>query len=290
MAKRLTLFSEIVQRRLLRIVNRGFAVPPVLADRTAMETQTAAAKLRGMGNLRRLRRSMEVNSDRVLRRLRLVLGMDLDRFLHSVRGVIHVGANLGQERAQYARLGLDVLWIEPIPEIFATLRANLEPFPQQSALEALVTDVDDREYEFHVANNSGESSSILALKDHKDVWPDVAFTKSIKLHSVTLPTLLAREGIDVARYDALVMDTQGSELLVLQGAESLLSRFGYIKTEVPDFEAYEGCVQLDDLSEFLAARGFRELVRNRWISREAGGHYYDVVYRRSATASSNGPS
>ena len=255
-----------------------------------METQTPRDTLRAMRNLRRLRRSIEVSSDRVLRRLRLVLGMDLDRFLHSVRGVIHVGANLGQERAQYARLGLDVLWIEPIPEICDTLRANLAPFPQQCALEALVTDVDDREYEFHVANNSGESSSILELKDHRDVWPDVAFTRSITLHGVTLPTLLAREGIDVARYDALVMDTQGSELLVLQGAETLLPRFSYIKTEVPDFEAYQGCVQLDDLSEFLAARGFRELVRNRWISREAGGHYYDIVYRRSAAAKTGGSS
>jgi FkbM family methyltransferase len=241
-----------------------------------------------MRNLRRLRRSIGTNSDRILRRLRRLFGMDLDRFLGSVRGVIHVGGNLGQERSQYARLGLDVLWIEPIPEIFATLRANLASFPRQSALEALVTDVDNREYEFHVANNSGESSSIFDLKDHRDVWPDVAFTKSIKLHGVTLPTLLARERIDVARFDALVMDTQGSELLVLQGAEALLPRFSYIKTEVPDFEAYEGCVQLEDLSKFLAAHGFRELVRNRWISREAGGHYYDIVYRRSAEAKSNG--
>ncbi len=218
---------------------------------------------------------------KILRRLRRWLGPDPNRFLRSAHGVIHVGANVGQERELYARRGLDVLWVEPIPEVFATLRANIAAFPRQRALQALVTDRDDHEYVFHVANNAGESSSILELKQHKDVWPKVEFTASIKLRSVTLPTLLAREGVDITRYDTLVMDTQGSELLVLKGAESLLPRFAYIKTEVPDFEAYEDCAQLVDLAAFLAARGFAELVRNRFASRVAGGHYYDVVYRRA---------
>jgi len=217
---------------------------------------------------------------KILRRLRRWFGPDPNRFLRSAHGVIHVGANVGQERALYARHGLDVLWIEPIPEVFATLRANVAAFPRQRALQALVTDRDDHEYEFHVANNAGESSSILELKEHRDVWPKVAFTASLKLHSVTLPTLLARDRVDITRYDTLVMDTQGSELLVLKGAESLLPGFAYIKTEVPDFEAYEGCAQLADLAAFLAARDFAELSRSRFASRAAGGHYYDVVYRR----------
>ncbi len=218
---------------------------------------------------------------KILRRLHRWFGPDHNRFLRSVHGVIHVGANAGQERGVYAGFGLDVLWIEPIPEVFATLCANIATFPRQRAVQALVTDRDDHEYEFHVANNAGQSSSILELKQHKEVWPQVAFTASIKLRSVTLPALLARQGVDITRYDALVMDTQGSELLVLQGAQSLLPGFAYIKTEAPDFEAYEGCAQLADLAAFLAARGFAEVTRNRFASRAAGGHYYDVVYRRA---------
>ena len=221
-------------------------------------------------------------SMKILRRLRRWVGPDPNRFLRSAHGVIHVGANVGQERALYARLGLDVLWIEPIPEVFATLRENIAPLPKQQALQALVTDRDDHDYEFHIANNAGESSSILELKQHKDVWPKVAFTDSIKLRSVTLPTLLARQRVDITRYDVLVMDTQGSELLVLKGAQRLLPGFAYIKTEVPDFEAYEGCAQLVDLAAFLAAQGFTELVRNRFATRAAGGSYYDVVFRRTS--------
>src|SRR5688572_32172388 len=146
---------------------------------------------------------------KILRRLRRMLGPDPDRFLRSARGVVHVGANVGQERALYDRHGLDVLWIEPIPEVFAALAENIAAFPRQRALECLVTDRDDAEYEFNVANNGGESSSILALEQHRDVWPKVEFTKTITLRSSTLATLLARERIELTHYDALVMDTQG---------------------------------------------------------------------------------
>ncbi|MEO8465542.1 MAG: FkbM family methyltransferase [Gammaproteobacteria bacterium] len=101
------------------------------------------------------------------------------------------------------------------------------------------------------------------------------------MRSVTLPTLLEREGLDIMRYDTLVMDTQGSELLVLAGAAGLLPGFAFIKTEVPAFEAYEGCAQLAEFAAFMAARGFAELARNRFASRAAGGNYYDVIYQRA---------
>ena len=38
-----------------------------------------------------------------------------DAYLKRVTGVIHVGANAGQERELYASFHLDVVWIEPIP-------------------------------------------------------------------------------------------------------------------------------------------------------------------------------
>jgi FkbM family methyltransferase len=215
---------------------------------------------------------------KLLRRLRRLFAPDPNRFLRTSRGVVHVGANVGQERALYDRYGLAVLWIEPIPDVFATLAANIAGFPRQRALQCLVTDRDDAPYEFNVANNGGESSSILALAQHRDVWPKVDFTGTLTLRSTTLATLLARERIDVTRYDTLVMDTQGSELLVLKGAEPVLGQFRFIKTEVPDFEAYAGCAQLEDIERFLRQRGYAELARHRFASRPGGGNYFDVVY------------
>jgi len=203
-----------------------------------------------------------------------------DRFLRRVSGVIHVGANTGQERKRYARRGLAVLWIEPIPEVFETLRANLREFERQRAVEYLVTDKDGAEYEFHIANNDGLSSSIMEFKDHRDIWPEVAYTSAIKLRSVTLKSLLEKEGIDPAQYDALIMDTQGSELLVLRGAESILRNFKYVKLEIADFEAYAGCCQLPEMEAFMTRHGYREFSRHSVVTRPAGGSYYDIVYER----------
>lgn len=218
----------------------------------------------------------------VLNRIRKLLKGDPDRFLQQISGVIHVGANMGQERNLYERYGLRVLWIEPIPEIFKMLKANLEGLHRQRALESLVTDRDDAEYQFHIANNDGASSSILDLKQHKDIWPTVAYTKTITLKSLTLASLLQRERIDPAEYDALIMDTQGSELLVLKGADPVLHSFKYIKTEVPDFESYAGCCQLTDIDSFLTQRGYKEFSRYKFANRAEGGSYYDIVYERSA--------
>lgn len=180
----------------------------------------------------------------------------------------------------YNTLGLSVIWIEPIPELFNQLNANIRHLRNQRALLALVTDTDDREYRFNIANNNGMSSSILGFKQHKDVWPSVEYTNTILLRSITLTTLFQREQINASKYNALVIDTQGSELLVLLGSPPILSHFEYIKTEVADFESYEGCCQLSDINGFMVSHGYQELSRTRFASRARGGSYFDIVYRK----------
>jgi FkbM family methyltransferase len=214
------------------------------------------------------------------RRLAFLFKKNPDKLLKNVVGVIHVGANTGQEIKLYAQYGLSVVWIEPIPDVFEKLQSNLTGVPGQIALKGLVTDLDDVEYHFHLANNNGASSSILELDLHQDIWPDVAFEKTIKLYSKTLTTLLKAHNINVSEYDMLVIDTQGSELLVLKGAEAILHNFTYIQTEVPDFEAYKGCCQLKDLQLFLGKHGYREINRNKFATHPEGGNYYDITYKK----------
>jgi FkbM family methyltransferase len=210
-------------------------------------------------------------------RVRQALWPDPDRFLRSVTGVIHVGANDGQEREYYARRNLDVLWIEALPDAFGRLRANLAGFPKQRAVQALVTDRDGAEYAFHVASNSGASSSILPFAQHVEMWPDVSFVDKLSLRSVTLDTLLA----DVRdRYQALVCDTQGSELLVLRGAQRTLERMRYVKTEAPNFNSYERCPQVGDIVAFLEPMGFRLKGSHKFASKKGVGDYFDLLFSR----------
>lgn len=217
------------------------------------------------------------------RATRVVRGLasndDVESFLGQVRGVIHVGANDGQERELYARHRLDVLWVEAVPEVVERLRDNLQGFPRQRALQALVTDRDDCDTVIHVANNDGASSSILDLARHREIWPEVWYSRSETLHSVTLSTLLRREAIDPSRFDALVLDTQGSELLVLRGAAPLLPSLRFVQVEAADFEAYAGGCTLAAIRGFLRDHGFREAARRRFAQRTGTGSYYDALFR-----------
>lgn len=205
---------------------------------------------------------------------------DANSFLNNVSGVIHVGANSGQERDEYNLYSLNVIWIEPIPKVFNKLKKNIKKYSKQKAYKYLLTNIDNQNINFKIANNAGQSSSILELNQHKDIWPKVEYTRSIKLKSSTLKNVIKHEKIDIKRYQALIIDTQGSELLVLKGGSNLLKNFRYIKTEAADFESYKECCLIKDLSKFLDKFGFKEIKKVKFATRKEGGSYFDILYKR----------
>jgi len=208
--------------------------------------------------------------------------IDHEAYLRQVHGVIHVGANLGQERHLYRKRGLRVLWVEPIPEVFARLQHNIAGLPGQQAVQALITEHPGETHELNVASNKGGSSSILPMKRHAEVWPEVHYERAIRLQSESLPSLLQRHGLRVEDYDFLALDTQGSELMVLRGARPLLGHFRYVKVEVADFEAYAGGCLLGEVNDFFRAEGFVEHARHCFATRQGVGSLFDIVYRREA--------
>jgi len=205
-----------------------------------------------------------------------------ESFLPKVKGVIHIGANVGQERSRYAEYNLRVVWIEPIAEVFGQLFENLRPFPKQRAYQYLIACEDGRMYTLHVANNFGASSSILELAKHREMWPEVAYTGEIQICGTTLGTFIEKEQLRLADYQYLVLDTQGSELMILRGAVDLLPNFRFIKVEVPDFESYSGCCQLAGMEVFMRSHGFRELERETFRILPSVGAYYNVTYERGS--------
>lgn len=95
-------------------------------------------------------------------------------------------------------------------------------------------------------------------------------------------SMVENEAINLNKYQALILDTQGSELLILKGAGQLITRFKYIKIEVPDFESYLGCCQLDDLIKYLSAFGFMLTRKKKFAEMEGVGVYYDVLFERQS--------
>jgi FkbM family methyltransferase len=231
------------------------------------------------GVLRKLRRRGLIGSAIAIRDLaKLYLH---HRFLRGATGVIHVGANDGLERHLYALYRLHVLWIEPLPNVFQKLQSNLLEFPKQVAKNALITDRDGAEYVFHVANNSGLSSSIFEIGDHHHIWPEIHYIDHIKMRSRTLDSLLA-EDIGCGKYNVLVLDTQGSELLVLKGAANMLRHIKFIRTETADFETYVGAAKIDEITNYLQEHNFRFVRADKFAEKPGIGHCFDALYEKRA--------
>ena len=143
-----------------------------------------------------------------------------------------------------------------------------------------MTDQIGKSHKFHVSSNAGASSSIYEFALHRDIWPEVTFTHDIDIISSTLDQVMIDKNIDPKSMNALVMDTQGSELLVLKGAGKVLEQVRYIKTEAADFESYVGCTTVVELSDYLSRRGFELIAQEPFADHPAGGRYYELLYKR----------
>jgi FkbM family methyltransferase len=193
-------------------------------------------------------------------------------------GILHIGGHLGQESDWYASLGKDVLWIEAMPAAVAALATRIEPYSNQSVIEACVSDRDGERVTFHVSSNDhGASSSLFrfgsAAIGAESMWPDLdlRMTHELELTTTALDTILA--GVDrPERFDHWVIDVQGAELLVLKGAEASLAYCRSVLVEASSIDVYQGGAQWAELRAFLEARGFTPM----W---ECLGHM-DVLFAR----------
>jgi len=185
-----------------------------------------------------------------------------------IKGIVHCGASYGQERDYYASMGLEeVIWIEAIPEVFDQLAINIEPYPNQIAVNACLGDVDGNEVVFNVSNNEAQSSSYLQLGTHKTAHPEVHYVKTFKTKTSRLDRVLYNMDIEIGKGWLLVGDLQGAEMLMLKGAGDLLHKFDACYLEVNTQAVYEGCALKDEVEGFLANFGFvgaDEMIYEQW--------------------------
>lgn len=174
------------------------------------------------------------------------------------RGVVHVGANLGQEFDSYRRAGVEsAVYIEPIPEIFAELEKRVSADPRHRAINALCTDRDGEEVDFHLASNQGQSSSIFEFGTHAGRHPHVTYVGKLKLRTTTLDRVIFETPtLDPRPLDCLVVDVQGAEAKVLAGAKRTLAQCHCVFTEVSEGGLYKGDAPLEQIVAMLKAEGF----------------------------------
>jgi FkbM family methyltransferase len=202
-------------------------------------------------------------------------------------GIIHIGANGGQESDMYYRQGnRKVVFIEASPFVMPTLLNRISKYKNQIAIQALVIDKDGIECDFLCdKNNAGQSSSLFDFHLHKKMFPKVVMGECIKLIGKTLPTILKENNINLDEYKHINMDVEGAELLVLKGAVDILNNFETIILEVSDFESRNGQPLFKDIEDFMSLHNFIKL-NQRKIHHADGinvieieeGSYYEVTY------------
>jgi len=202
--------------------------------------------------------------------------INLNNFINESSGIIHVGSASGRECHIYSPR--PVIFVEARRDAWEQCKNRCSNYPHQFAINALITDKDGQEYDFNISSNRGLSSSIYKLEGHKELWPNVKMSSTSKLTSKKLDTIM--EHFNKLDYDTLVIDTQGSELLVLKGADKTLNNIRFIKVEAADFEAYRGCCKVEDIDKFLTNLGFKEIDRQKMDSSKENMNYFDLLYYR----------
>lgn len=191
------------------------------------------------------------------------------RFKRLPKGVIQIGAHNGREVPKLSRSGVTrAVFIDPLDETFSLLSERVAPIDGYVAIQALIGDENMRQVSFNVSSNSGESSSFLEPKGHKDVKPNIHFAETREMTLRTLDTLLPEHGIDSTDYDMMFIDTQGAEKHVLLGAINALRSIDFIWMEVSIGGIYEGDMSIARFVAFLETLGFElghcEMKRLGW--------------------------
>lgn len=197
------------------------------------------------------------------------------------KGVLHVGANVGEEAPVYNELGIEyVLWIEGNPETYERLSDNIHNlcslsnekyYTGHSMACYIVGDENKKNAVLHISNNGSQSSSILDLCTHKIAHPEVHYIGDVTNEMIRLDSIL---GENDKHFDFLNIDLQGAELMALRGLGDKLHQFKWAYLEVNKQELYKGCALVEDIDMYMLGFGFRR-VETMWVGNTGWG---DALY------------
>jgi FkbM family methyltransferase len=174
-------------------------------------------------------------------------------------GVLHVGADVGQEVTQYLEYGFKTITlIEANPECCEILFSKFGGDPRIKIFNYAICDRQGI-VDFHIhtsRSGSTEPASILPMKRFKEIVKTLKTTKTISVPAITLDGLFQKHQLQFGAYNFINIDIQGAELLALQGALKVLDSIDVIVSEVNVVEMYENGALEDDVVRFLEKQGF----------------------------------
>lgn len=203
------------------------------------------------------------------------------------RGIVYVGAHVGEHVPLFAGCGLSpILCVEPNEAAFEELRGvaarhdgvdcvraalgasdGVSPYYRIQAIPTLNSTLEpDREYWIKLAGREMVEQQVMARTE---------------VPAARLDTLLAGRS-DGNAYNVLYMNTQGSEMAVLEGAGRALERFEAVFTEVNFVRRYADCALYPEIDRRLSELGFA--MTYLWRYRDGGFTHGEAIYSRAAAA------
>ena len=198
----------------------------------------------------------------------------ISRHKANVKGILHLGAHLGEEAKDYSDAGIKrVIWIEGNPTLMDKLKENVSIFPQNKVFNLLVSDKDDTHVSFNVTEFS-QSSSILDLGITQAIHGTNIIEK-LPLTAYRLDSFFTKKNLDIRQYNFVNIDLQGYELIALKSMGALLDKMDWVYAEVNVKRLYKDCALLYQMDHFLLNHKF---VR---VQTYMTTHYWgDALYKK----------
>ena len=222
---------------------------------------------------------------RAFLRHRVAASIEHDDILKSlpIGMVVDVGANRGQFSlaVSHWRPSVRIVAFEPLPGPAATYRSLFADNPHVTLHEVALAS-ERGEMEMNISRRD-DSSSLLPIADLQTRhFPGTERVATRKVPVAPLGDFLPAQ--DIGPGALLKIDVQGFELPVLQSAQALLGRFGWVYAECSYVPLYEGQALADEVIAFLAERGFALKARFNPSYGRAGGEMLqaDLLFEKRA--------
>lgn len=177
--------------------------------------------------------------------------------------VLHIGAHYGQDRGKYLQLGVErIIWGEASNENATRLK---KLFPKDKVVERIFWDKPDLDLKFYNTANSENSSAIKPLEMNNI---EVSSHQTVTVDEIMSPLVNSEKLM-------IVLDVQGAEMHVLNGALKTLKITDYVVLEVAlKSQGYEEMPTENEVDNFMKNEKFFKSIKR--ISHE--GSYKDQLY------------
>jgi len=183
----------------------------------------------------------------------------LNKFHIKPLGVIHLGAHKGEELKLYKKLNIkNILLYEANKNLinYLKFKSTIFNFIFDMNIKIINKVIYDKKSicKLNITSNS-QSSSILDLGIHKELYPNIVKEEEVLVEGNTLDDEFSNF-YNINNYNFLNIDIQGAELLALLGAQTILNKLDIIYTEINYDYVYKNCALVSDIDNLLKKYNF----------------------------------